>query len=215
LGESVALTVNFCSASVDGAFEARARPARTNRSTQHSVVELVQAGEVVMTATAMTAARRKTWSVDDEPMPTVPVPDAVPDPTQSPQVAWVRRYQMRFIEGGIPADWDGSGSSSQTRLWMREAAPRALDFYSIAAQADVFFPRAWLRRATRVPVGTVSMTVHFHAGAAPLAELGNGWVLGQARAQSFLNGFFDQTALLWSEGGHLFASSHQFVHYKA
>ncbi len=59
----------------------------------------------VMTATAMTAARRETWSVDDEPMPTAPAPDAVPDPTQSPQVQWVRRYQMRFIEGGIPTDW--------------------------------------------------------------------------------------------------------------
>jgi hypothetical protein len=35
------------------------------------------------------------------------------------------------------------------------------------------------------------------------------------RAQAFRNGFFDQTALLWSEGGHLLASSHQVVYYKA
>jgi acyl-CoA thioesterase len=214
LGEPVALTVNFCAALADGAFTATARPARTNRSTQHWVVELAQGGETVMTATAMTAARRETWSVDDEPMPAVPAPNAVPDPTHSPQVEWVRRYQMRFIEGGIPTDWDGGGSSSQTRLWMREAVPRSLDFCSIAALADVFFPRAWLRRATRVPVGTVSMTVYFHTGAAPLAKLGHGWVLGQARAQAFRNGFFDHTAQLWSEGGHLLATSHQVVYYK-
>jgi acyl-CoA thioesterase len=215
LGHPVALTVNFCAALADGPFEATARPVRTNRSTQHWVVELVQAGEVVMTATAMTAARRETWSVDDEPMPAVPMPGAVPDPRQSPQVEWVRRYQMRFIEGGIPADWDGGGNHSQTRLWMRESAPRALDFCGLTALADVFFPRAWLRRATRVPVGTVSMTVYFHAGAAPLAEVGSGWLLGQARAQVFRNGFFDQTAQLWSEGGHLLASTHQVVYYKA
>jgi acyl-coenzyme A thioesterase PaaI-like protein len=86
LGHPVALTVNFCAALADGPFEATARPVRTNRSTQRWVVELVQAGEVVMTATAMTAARRETWSVDDEPMPAVPVPGAVPDPRQSPQV---------------------------------------------------------------------------------------------------------------------------------
>jgi len=215
LGEPVALTVNFCAALADGAFTATARSVRTNRSTQHWVVELAQEGETVMTATAITAARRETWSVDDEPMPAVPAPDAVPDPTQSPDVEWVHRYQMRFIEGGIPTDWDGGGSSSQTRLWMREAAPRAFDFCGIAALADVFFPRAWLRRATRVPVGTVSMTVYFHAGAAPLAKLGHGWVLGQARAQAFRNGFFDQTAQLWSEGGHLLATSHQVVYYKA
>jgi hypothetical protein len=98
---------------------------------------------------------------------------------------------------------------------MREAAPRPLDFCSIAALADVFFSRVWLRRTTRVPVGTVSMTVYLHAGATPLAELGHGWVLGQARAQAFRNGFFDQTAQLWGEGGHLLATSHQVVYYKA
>jgi acyl-CoA thioesterase len=141
LGMPVALTVNFCAALANGAFTATARPARTNRSTQHWVVALAQGGETVMTATAMTAARRETWGVDDEPMPAVPAPDAVPDPTQSPQVEWVRRYQMRFIEGGIPTDWDGGGSSSQTRLWVREAVPRSLDFCSIAALADVFFPQ--------------------------------------------------------------------------
>jgi acyl-CoA thioesterase len=214
LGEPVALTVNFCAALADGAFDATARPVRTNRSTQHWVVELSQAGEVVMTATAMTAARRETWGVDDEPMPTVPAPDAVPDPTQAPQVEWVRRYRMRFIEGDMPTRWDGAGSSSLTRLWVREAEPRALDFASLTALADVFFPRAWVRRATRTPVGTVSMTVYFHAGAAPLAEIGGGWLLGQARAQAFRNGFFDQTALLWSESGHLLASSHQVVYFK-
>ncbi len=215
LGEPVALTVNFCAPMADGAFLATARPVRTNRSTQHWVMELSQAGQVVMTATAMTAARRETWGMDDEPMPAVAAPASVAPPRQAPTVEWVRRYEMRFVEGGIPSTWDGGGGHSQTRLWMREASPRALDFTSLTALADVFFPRVWLRRATFVPVGTVSMTVYFHAGAAPLAELGHGWVLGQARAQAFRNGFFDQTAQLWSEGGHLLATSHQVVYYKA
>lgn len=214
LGEPVALTVNFCAALADGAFTATARPARTNRSTQHWVVELAQGGSVVMTATALTAARRETWSLDDGPMPAVPQPDALADTVSLPQVEWVRRYQTRFIEGGIPTNWDGGGASSQTRLWMRDAAPRSLDFCSVAALADVFIPRVWVRRATRVPVGTVSMTVYFHAGAAPLTELNHSWVLGQARAQAFRNGFFDQTAQLWSEGGHLLATSHQVVYFK-
>ena len=58
------------------------------------------------------------------------------------------------------------------------------------------------------------MTVTVYAGSAQLAEVGHGWVLGQARAQAFRNGFFDQTALLWSESGHLLCSSHQVVYYK-
>ena len=37
---------------------------------------------------------------------------------------------------------------------------------------------------------------------------------GQARAQAFRNGFFDQTAQLWNESGTLLATSTQMVYYK-
>ena len=43
----------------------------------------------------------------------------------------------------------------------------------------------------------------------------SGYLLGQAKAQAFCNGFFDQSAQLWNEAGHLLASSHQIVYYKA
>ena len=219
LGEPLSLTVNFCAALADGPFEVSAQPVRTNRSTQHWVMSVTQAGasgdaETVVTASAVTAARRTTWSVDDEPMPAVPTPGEVAPYALPSPVEWIRRYEMRPVEGAIPHTWDGSGSHSQSRLWMRDAAPRSLDLCGLAALSDVFFPRVWLRRATRVPAGTVSMTVYFHAGSAQLAEVGHGWVLGQARAQAFRNGFFDQTALLWSEAGHLLCSSHQVVYYK-
>lgn len=219
LGEPLSLTVNFCAALTDGPFTVSAQPVRTNRSTQHWVVAVTQTGAseadgTVVTASVVTAARRETWSVDDEPMPAVPKPVEVSPYAVPAPVEWIKRYEMRPIEGALPHTWDGGGSDSLSRLWMRDAAPRSLDLCGLAALADVFFPRVWLRRATRVPVGTVSMTVYFHAGSAQLAECCHGWVLGQARAQAFRNGFFDQTALLWNEAGHLLCSSHQVVYYK-
>jgi len=72
----------------------------------------------------------------------------------------------------------------------------------------------WLRRARQVPAGTVSITVYFHAGADLLAQTGTGYLLGQARAQEFRNGFFDQTVQLWNEAGAMLATSHQIVYYK-
>jgi acyl-CoA thioesterase len=72
----------------------------------------------------------------------------------------------------------------------------------------------FVRRATRVPTGTVSMTVYFHATTAQLAETGSGFLLGQARAQAYRDGYFDQTAQLWNEAGTLMATSHQIVYYK-
>ena len=66
----------------------------------------------------------------------------------------------------------------------------------------------------RVPAGTVSITTYFHVGQAELAATGTGFVLGQARAQEFRNGFFDQTAQLWNQAGRLLVSTHQIVYFK-
>lgn len=214
-GDPVALTVNFCAALADGPFEVTARPARTNRSTQHWVIEIQQGGQAVMTATAFTALRRETWSAAEHALPAVPAPADVPLPTGRGRVEWINRYEMRFIEGGFPAQWDGADHGvSRTQLWMRDNPPRPLDFASLAALSDVFFPRIWRRRASPVPLGTVSMTVYFHADAAQLLATGTGYLLGQAQAQAFRNGYFDQTAQLWNEAGELLATTHQVVYYK-
>jgi acyl-CoA thioesterase len=216
LGEPVSLTVNFAAALADGPFTVTARPARTNRSTQHWTVEVTQQGETVLTGTVFTALRRQTWSSSSEsPMPDVPRPNDVAPPTQRGRVEWINRYEMRFAEGGYPAVWDGSEqASSRTRLWLRDNPPRPLDYLSLTALSDVFFPRIWRRRATLVPIGTVSMTVYFHADANQLRECGSCYLLGQAQGQGFHGGYFDQAAQLWSEAGALLATTHQVVYYK-
>ena len=216
LGEPVALTVNFCAALAEGEFTATARAARTNRSTQHWTVELAQQGEVAITATVFTALRRDTWADDEHRHPAVPAPAEVPRVSGLPHVAWLDRYEMRPIQGALPLHWDGrEHPDSTTLLWVRDDPPRPLDAVSLAALSDVFFPRVWRRRATPVPVGTVSMTVYFHADAQRLQAAGSGFLLARAQAQAFLGGYFDQTAQLWNEAGDLLATTHQVVYFKA
>lgn len=215
LGEPVAMTVNFCAAVADGAYQVQAKPVRTNRSTQHWTMQITQNGETVITGTAMTAVRRQTWSAQDEPMPLLGKPNDYNLGT-SP-LPWTQRYEMRVVVGPLPSIWDGTQDRSLTQLWVRDAQQRALDMASLAALCDVFFPRVYIRRAKLVPIGTVSLTMYFHCDAAQLAELSKekgGFVLGQARGLNFRNGFFDQTALVWSANGHLLASTHQIVYYK-
>jgi len=225
LGEPVSLTVNYLAAIADGAFTLQLRIARTNRSTQHWVFEIQQAdsqgqAQCVLTGTAMTAARRDTWSANDLTMPEVPAPHTLPETTISPSVVWITRYEMRGIAGGMPQVWNGCESAlplheaSLSQLWVRDKVGRALDFAALAATADIFFPRVWLRRAHWTPAGTVSMTVYFHANSAQLAQVGSGYVLAQARGQVFHNGFFDQSGCLWSEAGVPLATTHQLVYFK-
>lgn len=219
LGEPLSLTVNYAGALSQGPFTLQATPVRTNRSTQHWTLSILQPdGDgvpvVTTTATAVTAVRRQTWGAADTPMPAVPAPHQCQAIPPAFAVEWLKRYEMRPVAGTLPSQWDDSGEDSLSQLWMRDAPARPLDFCALAAMADIFFPRVWLRRARQVPAGTVSITVYFHAGSALLAQTGTGYLLGQARAQEFRNGFFDQTAQLWNEAGALLATSHQIVYYK-
>jgi hypothetical protein len=150
----------------------------------------------------------------------VPAPHTLPDALIPKSVVWLTRYDMRGVAGGLPQVWDRSESAlplheaSLSQLWVRDRAGRALDFAALAASADIFFPRVWVRRAHWTPAGTVSMTVYFHADSAQLAEVGSGYVLAQARGQVFRKGFFDQSGCLWSEAGVPLATTHQLVYFK-
>lgn len=215
LGDPVSLTVNFCAAVADGEFLIHARPARTNRSTQHWVIEMMQAGETVLTATAVTAVRRSTLGLSEAAMPAVPSPEEAGAQPPFAPMEWLKRYDTRFVKGGFPKPLDDADAgTSLTQAWLRDALARPLDFASLAAVSDAFFPRLFLRRARFVPVGTVSMTVYFHALAAQLTQVGSGYILGQAQGQHFQNGFFDQTAQLWSQSGEMLVTTHQIVYFK-
>lgn len=213
LGEPLSLTVHYAAPIADGEFSVQARTMRTNRSTQHWLVELVQAGEVAAFATAVTANRRDTWAATDAIFPQVPLAESIAPAPAVARAAWTSRYEMRFIDGG-PGAVDGSDDSSQTRLWIRDQPPRPLDFLSLSAICDTFFPRIFLRRPKWVPIGTVALTTYFHADADQLSAEGTNPVLGVARALNFGKGFFDQSAEVWSAQGSLLATSHQIVYYK-
>jgi len=220
LGAPLSITVNYAGALAQGPFEVQLNPVRTNRSTQHWTAAIVQndaQGQPVVatTATVITAARRETWSLTDVPKPTVPAPGEVPPMRYDQAMAWLDHYELRPVSGLIPQAWDGrQHDSSVSQLWMRDQPARPLDFCSLLALSDIFFPRVWLKRATRVPAGTVSITTYFHAGEKELQATGSGYLLGQARGQEFRNGFFDQSAQLWNEAGALLCTSHQIVYYK-
>ncbi len=220
LGVPLSITVNYAGALAQGPFEVQLQPARTNRSTQHWTAAIVQNDDrgqpvVATTATVITAVRRETWSLSDLPMPRVTGPADAPAMRRDRSVAWLERYELRPLSGMLPQSWDGrEHDHSHSQLWMRDQPPRPLDFCSLLALSDIFYPRVWLRRATRVPAGTVSITTYFHAGEKELRETGIGYLLGQARGQEFRNGFFDQSAQLWNEAGTLLCTSHQIVYFK-
>ncbi|MBL8340002.1 MAG: thioesterase family protein [Rubrivivax sp.] len=214
-GEPIALTVNYAGPIADGPYDVQAEAVRTNRSTQHFRVEIAQQGAVVSTATAVFATRRETWSSLEAGFPQGPGAATLARMPPIERVRWTAAYDMRFVKGQQqfvqppPTEQD-----SVSLLWVRDEPPRPLDFLSLAALCDVFFPRIFLRRASWVPIGTVSFTVYFHADGQTLARIGDAHLLGHARSHQFRNGYFDQAAEMWGPGGELLAVTHQMVYFK-
>ena len=213
VGDPLALTVNFAAPITDGTFDIALRAARTNRSNQHWVLELRQAGEVKTTATAVFGLHRDTWADTEARPPNAPAPGQLPRGALLESIVWPKRYDLRFAAGPLPDDGEPRESSTTT-LWVRDTEQRRLDFAALAAVSDIFYPRVFLRRGGFTPAGTISLTTYFHAGQSQIDAVGGDFVLGSAHAHAFSRGYFDQSAQLWSRDGALLASSHQLVYFK-
>ncbi len=217
LGDPVALTVNYAGPVADGTFELTAEPLRTNRSTQHWNLLLRQQGVACASGSAVFATRRSTWGAPESlPPADMPAADAVASAPHAGRPAWVRCYDMRFPDPSGEAFHHDSQEQAHsfTRMWIRDEPPRAVDFASLAALCDAFFPRIFVRRRRFTPIATVTLSTYFHIDATALAAIGSQHLLATARAHTFRDGYFDQTGLIWAPDGQLLASSHQVVYFK-
>lgn len=216
IGTPISLTVNYAAPVADGPFLIKAIPVRTNRSTQHWDLKLLQKDQVVTSGTAVFAKRRETWTNTELTMPSVPNPEELERFSTEGFPQWTRNYNMKYIEGTPNMTDEDSGEirSSTTKQWIKDEPDRPLDFLSLTSICDIFIPRIFLRRQRRVPAGTVSLTIYFHTDEKTLTKSGTKEVLGHARGQRFFNGFFDQTAEVWSKDGELLATTSQIVYYR-
>jgi acyl-CoA thioesterase len=214
--EPVALTVNYCAPLAKGAFAIDARVARSGKSVRHVSVQMQQHDAIVATASVVLALRRDTWSHQVAAMPEVPPPDAVAPMPSDGRLAWLQRYEFRFVRGEWRPQTQTYATlrSAHSTVWLADKPPRALDHLSLAALCDVFFVRAFHVRGTLVPAGTVTMTVHFHASAAEIAAQGPLPVLGTVDAHTFTRNFGDQIAQIWSTQGRLLATTTQLTWFK-
>lgn len=215
-GDPLALTVNYCAPIARGPFDLNVRVIKTNRSSQHWSIELSQNGEVAAFATAVFAQRRPTWSHQEKTMPqTTSFADTAIYPNNG-AAPWVGQYHFRFAEGG-PRTTDAPFEkpvSAHSKLWIRDTVPRAIDAISLASMSDAFFARIFHVRRQLVPIGTVSMTVYFHADSEDIAAANTDYVLGVADASVFHKSYSDQSTELWSPDGKLLATSQQVTYFK-
>lgn len=212
-GTPAALTINFTGVIDDGPWEIESTLIRTNRTNQHWAVTATQADQVAVTGTALFTTDRPTWSDTELSPPAAPAPDGIPVLRIPPMVRWIGNYEMRFVSGAIPFAPPEPGGSSESIYWISHAQPRAWDIYALAAIADSYFPRVFLRTGPMTPAGTVTLTSYFHADATELAAQGEHLLLA-SRAGRYVRGHYDQLGEVWGTDGTLLATTHQLVYFK-
>ncbi|WP_019200685.1 acyl-CoA thioesterase II [Tsukamurella sp. 1534] len=211
-GHPLSLTINYAAPISEGAWDIAVTVLKTNRTNQHFTFLIDQGDGAVASGTAVFGTRRETWGDTEIAFPQVGTPEDYAEQPFPDFIEWAKNYETRFVTGSL--NIDGPSDSSESTLWLRDKPARALDYPALASLADAFFPRAFLRRGTYLPAGTISLTTYFHASPAELDQQAGEHLLGTAVGARFGHGHFDQYAQLWGRNGTLLATTHQLVYFK-
>ncbi len=216
LGTPVAFTVNYLGPmDQSAAIELKPELVRANRSNQHWRIDLIQEDQILCNATLILAKGHQAWENQEVQAPNVTPFEQLPRVVEESFPPWIKQYDIRVASGSpFPDTPHNPDKPSETLVWMCDKPARKLDFCSLTALCDAFFPRLYVRLKKRSPIGTVSLTIHFHVDDKQLQLLDSPLVLGHARASAFQRGYFDQTAEVYSQSGKLLATTSQIVYYK-
>lgn len=215
-GDPLALTVNYCAPVRDCPFTLVVQNDRTNRTTQHWNVAMIQPDAkdpsrdtTTLRALVVMGRRRELWDAPVARPPAAPQPQTLKRRQPREGIRWFDNYDSRFVGHPMKA----LDPDAPVVNWVRDEPPRRLDFPALAALADSFFPAIFAKRKQVVPIATVSMNVYFHLSAEALAAVGDAYLLGVTRSNVYRGGFFDCESQLWFDE-HLVATTHQVVWYR-
>jgi acyl-CoA thioesterase len=216
VGSPVSMTVNYLGPIQSDTISIKPKIVKTNRSNQHWLVEVYADDEMVLTSLMIFGIRVESWSDTDLNFPDAPPVDELSSMPTDMLPPWPSQYDMRFVKGNPFAEPKPTTSepSSESLHWTCDKPARKLDYPSLAAMCDVFFPRLFVHQRAVVPVGTVSLTIYFHVASDALENVQSPWVLAHARAGKFTNSYFDHTGEIWSQDGSLLATTNQMAYYK-
>lgn len=215
-GDPVALTINYCAPIREGEFTVVVDVLRSGKSTQQLSVRMLQPDpnaphedQVVVQAMAVNGVRRPLWGHLAAVPPQAPPPEGLDRRPGRAGIRWLERYEARYPRPLLEVPPPGGA----TLDWVRDDPPRPIDFPSLAALADHFFPTIFALRQKTLPIATVTLNIYFHAGADVLTTIGDDWLLGVSRNPVFDTGFHDAEGQLWHRD-RLLLTTQQLVWYR-
>jgi acyl-CoA thioesterase len=204
------LTVHFCSPAVEGVADVYTRIERAGKLVTHATARVEGAGGVVAVATAtFGAARNGAPEYSEFVMPSVPAPgDVGRVPDDAPMPDFCRFFEYRFCVGSAPY----SGSEvAEVGGWLRPREPTALDAALCVGLMDAYPPSVLARVDGFRPAASVDFSVQFFQSF-PLTRIApDAQYLRTGRSRQALEGYTEESQLLWAQDGTLLAQCRQLV----
>lgn len=204
------LACDLCAPVRAGEVEVRARVVRSGRAVSFAAAELLQAGQVAATGSAVFArAREEAAGLDRAlapPPPSVPPWERVTPWPRDPRFpVFTRFFEHRQCLGALP--WSGAGQPL-IGGWTRLVAPEPVDDALRLALLDAW-PPAMLPVSAR-PIGgaTVRATFDLFGGPAPDPAA---YLLVLARSATTIDGYSAEDQELWTPDGRLLGQGRQLV----
>ena len=202
-----AISVNFVSM-IDGDTVIEMEPVRLGggRSVEHWRVDLCdEAGKVGATATVALAARRPSDGHTQPLMPAPPQPEGLEKTSAPPPQG--DQTVIRPVSG-FP--WFDRGDTSSSH-WVKDVSGREVDHLQLAYLADQMPPRSFFWREEPHPSATLTMSVHFVATAAEVADIGDDYVFVEVDGTRGADSTSGHHARLWRRDGVLLATTDQLA----
>jgi acyl-CoA thioesterase len=205
------LTVHFCApATGEGTLDVVIEREGATVSHLSGRLTHVRRGKVVTLAMATATFGRAfdPWSFGDDPPPTVPPPEAVPEfRARAGWPVFAEHFEFRPCLGHEAFEGAREGHLGG---WFRAREPQRPDLAYVCALFDAWPPSALpLLHAPR-PAASVDLSFHFFASF-PLDVPDDTSFLYEARTPIVRDGWAEERATLWDPNGRLLARARQNV----
>lgn len=203
------LTIHYLLPPEVGPCRIEAAIERAGRTLTSLTARLMQGGRTCALALAAYSTVRRSITLTDGSMPTVPPPEACPRFEGMPgTLSFARNFDYRWAVGDPPF----SGSAhARVGGWIRLAERRRADALAAAAFTDAWVPCIFPRVPQPAPAPTIDLTIHFRTRLPLPNAAPDDFYLGVYSSKLAAEGFFEEDSEIWSHDGVLLAQSRQLA----
>ncbi len=198
------LAVQFAAPPRPGPADVAVTIERSGRSVTATSARLLQEGQVLLVAHAISSPARPGLAYDDIPVDHKSDPADAPIFTPPGRIAHFQNAEVRLDPEAVPF---GGGDEARIAAWLRPLDGEAIDAAWLVAMGDILPPAVFARLEEPTKAATIEYVVHLATGD-PFLPAGE-YVYLSCQSPLSSEGFAIEDATLWGPDGRVLAVARQ------